>query len=497
MTKIGLALLSLLIQFTVSCGTQAQPSEPAVGPTSQVRHDLSFAQHASLDFQLRVTPADGRRIARDVSKLLQTDQGALGEKCNVEFNFQGEIGKFLEHEIPFAIRNQTDFDNAREHAFQTTFAAFIVGRIAWCGRTRPGIRGCSDKPGRLMLIESPKSPNLQGALGGLLVVHELMHTSGSPHNPKTQYILYEDISKGGPGRTAVECQLLATNLGGRSITMVAGLRVKKDDLLRRQAQVDVSGKTVSGDVAKQAGFDSTSQPALDEFVEAFWMHGVPYQLAQKFSEVDAETLIRRLATETNENVRANIVATLGAIGSKTAVDTLSGIVLSKRGEELSSSEYSVKADAMIALAWASGKRAEAADLLLKGLQPGFWAIEGNWRAQGRSMEQVAEDLAKDAAQALALVGTPAAQQSLKAAAERAEREVEGARVNAEAATRRLKELEGRRRRKSVDDAARALSDSASEARNLQAQKSRQKSFYDSVLKDAEKASRGLDAYYAK
>jgi hypothetical protein len=510
MTKIGLrSVLPLVVLLSVCCGARAQSADPAAARAASAKYDLSFAQHFSLDFDARLTKEDGQKVAQAVTALLQTAPGNLGTACNVEFSLQSEIGTFRQENISDTIRFQEDFEDAREYASQTPYTAFIVDRIQWCNGFIGGgrILGCSDQPGRLMLIVSPKSQSVAPGRGPILVAHELMHTSGSPHNPVTNYILYSDLSKSGPGRTARECSLLATNLGGRGLPpdafLVAELpsaeleprRQRLRAFVEQEPKLRALTQLEANDGAKGSSSEAASPPGVHRFVEAFWVHGVPYKLALRFSDADADALIKRLGTETDANVRANIVATLGAIGSKAAVDTLSGIVLSKRGEELSSLEYGTKGEAMIALAWAASKRPEASGLLIQGLRPEFWTQEWKWHRQGHSDEQVADSLAKDAAMALALVGTPAAQEALKAASDRAQQEVEGARVRVETKTRQLRQIEAQPPSEPSKDSARALNESIAGEKKAQVQSTKKRSFYETLMKEREKASGGLDNYY--
>lgn len=120
-----------------------------------------------------------------------------------------------------------------------------------------------------------------------------------------------------------------------------------------------------------------SEMDIKNFVRQTFIHGVPYEEADRYGANDVDTLLGMLADPSQENYWSNIVVTLCIIGDERAVDPIISFIKSSTGQ-LSHSQYTAKTSAIMAFGYLinkSGNR-KALDYLKESLDPDTWVERG-------------------------------------------------------------------------------------------------------------------------
>ncbi len=87
---------------------------------------------------------------------------------------------------------------------------------------------------------------------------------------------------------------------------------------------------------------------IKDFVRQTFIHGVPFEKANRYGAGDVDTLLGMLADRSQENYWSNIIVTLCIIGDDKAVDPIIAFIKSSTGQ-LSHSQYTAKSSAIMAL----------------------------------------------------------------------------------------------------------------------------------------------------
>jgi len=120
-----------------------------------------------------------------------------------------------------------------------------------------------------------------------------------------------------------------------------------------------------------------SEMDIKDFVRQTFIHGVPFEKANRYGASDVDTLLGMLADRSQENYWSNIIVTLCIIGDERAVDPIIAFIKSSTGQ-LSHSQYTAKSSAIMALGYLinkSGNR-KALDFLKESLNPDTWVQRG-------------------------------------------------------------------------------------------------------------------------
>ena len=161
--------------------------------------------------------------------------------------------------------------------------------------------------------------------------------------------------------------------------------------------------------AEQAGNQGTSVEAL---VRGIYIHGLPYEVAGKYTSNDSEVLIPMLRNPENALYWPNITKVIGIIGDDSAVEPLIEFLHGLDSEtEWSSTIYRGRTSAILALGYLANKRgnAGAMDYLVKSVNPDEWADRDiAWVTAHENAERLMMQLSVSAVSALALTGQPEA-----------------------------------------------------------------------------------------
>lgn len=157
---------------------------------------------------------------------------------------------------------------------------------------------------------------------------------------------------------------------------------------------------------------------IKDFVRQVFIHGVPYNKANKYDSSVVPTLLEMLADQTEEEHWVNVAVVLEIIGDERAVDPLIAFI-EKRGEnDMSRSIYVAKTSALMGLGYLINKTGneKALNYLKQSSVPETWQARGiadisPWQA---SMEERNRDLSKYAIFGLALSGHASAAEHLQA-----------------------------------------------------------------------------------
>ncbi len=167
-----------------------------------------------------------------------------------------------------------------------------------------------------------------------------------------------------------------------------------------------------------AGSGTGREPMdIEEFVRQVYIHGVPYEEANKYGAPVVPTLLKMLKDPKEQDHWSNIVVTLGMIGDESAVEPMIEFIEEGKKGTPSRSRRKAMGSAVTALGYLinkSGSR-KALDYLIKSLTPQARA-EGFLAAITDLFGTTAEwdkDLSKYAVMGLALSGHPRAATALK------------------------------------------------------------------------------------
>lgn len=119
---------------------------------------------------------------------------------------------------------------------------------------------------------------------------------------------------------------------------------------------------------------ATQSMDIKDFVHQTFIHGVPYEEANKYGSDDVPTLLEMLEDTSEQAHWSNIVVTLSIIGNETAVDAVLDYINKEEQGELSVSHYTAKTSAVMALGYAVNKNGnkKALNYLKSCLNPSQW-----------------------------------------------------------------------------------------------------------------------------
>ncbi|TBW10391.1 hypothetical protein E0E52_03865 [Azotobacter chroococcum] len=164
----------------------------------------------------------------------------------------------------------------------------------------------------------------------------------------------------------------------------------------------------------------TGDPGLmdiKDFVRQVFIHGVPYEEANKYDTSVVPTLLKMLEDPTEEAHWANIAVVLEIIGDERAVDPLIAFIEKGVEGEMSRFRYVAKTSALMGLGYLINKTGneKALNYLKQSLAPETWEarrIAGISPFQA-SMDERNRDLSKYAILGLALSGHPSAAEAIR------------------------------------------------------------------------------------
>jgi hypothetical protein len=156
---------------------------------------------------------------------------------------------------------------------------------------------------------------------------------------------------------------------------------------------------------------------IKNFVRQVFIHGVPYEEANKYDTSVVPTLLKMLEDPTEEAHWANIAVVLEIIGDERAVDPLIAFIEKGVEGKMSRYRYIAKTSALMGLGYLINKTGneKALNYLKQSLAPETWKAR---RITGISPFQVSmdernRDLSKYAILGLALSGHPSAAEALR------------------------------------------------------------------------------------
>jgi hypothetical protein len=335
---------------------------------------LMVGKHA----QSRLQGAEGRAIFDQASKALQTKDGPNDVPCKVTLLMAGDVSTF-DYPTPTEIDTPDDF---RTVCLSPGYV-HVVNAINDCaGTTVPGIAGCSDTPGKCIVvvrIENLDSPDEEG----LLWAHEYGHTKGLLHRSDENAIMNSYLGKTERQVDKVEC-------------------------LAFMGQANPN----------QNPSASNRNPDIIDFVHRRYVEGIPFDQASSYSRADAQRLVSLLDDPKQKPYLANIVVTLGMIGDPVVVVPLRTFI-EKGDGEIDTQTLRAKTSALIALGYVVNKNKDqnAFNYLAQGLNPEVWNERKlKWKSNGsQKSDQRNISLVKGSALGLGISGSPEAEQVLSSA----------------------------------------------------------------------------------
>jgi hypothetical protein len=362
-------------------------------------YKLTIRQHTQT---VVLTEKRADQILARMSQILSAKDGPSDTACSITFSRHGGIGTFDSPEVPFSISS--------EPAFKKMTAAQgsvkVVGEIKWCGKFAPNIVGCATRPGRGLSVVRYHT-NGPAAIEAVIWAHEFSHTSGNPHRDFSSALMHPSIALTHVELDADECTRLTNGSAAAAGT-------------GSPAVVDGAPEVHVAQVAPAS--EAPTMP-VEEFVEALWFEGTPYNLASQYSVEDVPTLEAILEDNAEAESWPTAIATLGAIGGDRARDVLIDKLLNENPNgPMSATEYLTRSNALIALGWLAAKDQdpEATRLLVDGTNYDFWAsviAEENWSSEVHATsDELIESLIANSLIGLSLSGTPEAKQRLESLA---------------------------------------------------------------------------------
>jgi hypothetical protein len=335
---------------------------------------LNVSKHA----QSQLADTDAKTIFSQASAVLQSKDGSDDIACNVTFSLAGSVSKF---DLPTPAEIDTP-DDFRAVCSRPGYV-HVVNAINDCaGLTRPGIGGCSDTPGKCIIVvrlDNPVPPDEEG----LLWAHEYGHTKGLQHRHDENALMNPYLGTTERRVNAAECKAFTGHAQG--------------------------GANSRG---------GTPKPSIVEFVHRTYAEGIPFELASSYTHEDAQRLIAMLENPEEKPYLTNIVVTLGMIADPTAVQPLRSFI--EKGEgSIDPQTLRAKTSALIALGYVVNRHKDESALtyLAQGLNPKNWKDKNlKWTLRGtEDAEQRNISLIKASALGLGISGTPEAATALNSA----------------------------------------------------------------------------------
>jgi hypothetical protein len=335
---------------------------------------LDVSKHA----QSQLADTDAKAIFSQASAVLQSKDGPDDISCHVTFSLAGSVSTF-DLPTPAEIDTPGDF---RAVCSRPGYV-HVVNAINDCaGLTSPGIGGCSDTPGKCIIVvrlDNPVPPDEEG----LLWAHEYGHTKGLQHRNDENALMNPYLGTTERRVNGAECSAFTGQAQG---------------------------------AANSHG--GTPKPGIVEFVHRTYAEGIPFEVASSYSREDAQKLIAMLESPDEKPYLTNIVVTLGMIGDPAAVQPLRSFI--EKGEGyIDPQTLRAKTSALIALGYVVNRHNDESALtyLAQGLNPKNWRDKNlKWTLRGaEDAEQRNISLIKASALGLGISGTPEAATALNSA----------------------------------------------------------------------------------
>ena len=255
---------------------------------------------------------------------------------------------------------------------------FVVNRINWCGVIKPNVIGCANTPGSCIVVVR-FSNNLEGHLWA----HEFAHTRGVRHRNTSGALMFPSIGVNNRNLNSNECSVIRRRkLSLRDLTT-----------MNRLNQIDIV-----------------------DFVQQSFTHGIPYEIASKYSAQEGNRIIPILQQNAKDKFWSNIVIVLGMIGVKEFTNTLISFIEQNDNAEISLNDYNARTSAIIALGYIANKSKDnkALEYLKDGLDIKKWEFKKLiWKAPFQSsLDERNIDLYSSSALGLALSGNEKAESLL-------------------------------------------------------------------------------------
>ena len=262
---------------------------PPVAPPGQRTVSVTVHRHSSV----ALSDAEADRILADMGTILQNDDTGPDVATPVRFVRNGAV-RVLPANIPGTIQTSSDLN-----ALLTAGSGIkIVQAIRWCGGPGDSIIGCAPVGSTTVNVAAVRFTANQE---GLIWVHEYGHNCGLGHRTDDpRAVMYPSV---GVDHNVVNEAESAAYLAG---------------------PLSVTGKVMPASGCS-CGAGGLALPAdVRDFVSRHWVEGVPWELASQYGEKDARLLLDWLVNEPerHEEFLTQVVATLGYIGSETAVQPM-------------------------------------------------------------------------------------------------------------------------------------------------------------------------------
>lgn len=174
----------------------------------------------------------------------------------------------------------------------------------------------------------------------------------------------------------------------------------------------------------------SDQIDIRDFVRHLFIHGVPYEEANRYGSAAVPTLLTMLRDPAEEQHWSNIVVVLGMIGDEQAVEPLISFIEAGSQTNISSEHYRAKTSALMSLGYIINKTGNqrALNYLRESVWPETWAsrsVVGIAPFQASTAERNS-DFSKHAILGLALSGRPEAAEILRSLQQPAKTDTERA-----------------------------------------------------------------------
>ena len=320
-------MLKKLILTTLFFGIGTSPFATMANP---IEIKLAVSQHRALPKKLSNSRVDA--IFREMSKIVTKADSGSDVSCRITFKRSGNVGEFIESEVPFSISSRADFRKVNDKDSSIK----VVGEINWCSTLGVNIIGCASRPGSSMAVI--RIPNLKNE--AILWAHEYGHTTGSPHRNVAKQIMRPRLRQTMVELNATECNRMLTQMN-LDPTSPMGM-VSEDEVIAIEASSNES--STAGDVEE-----------VEAFVGETFFEGVPYNQAIKFDAEDVPILISIIDNPERVENWANSVATLGAIGTEEAEKALLDFLFDQPSADLTAIQYLAKSNVPVALGWLAAR----------------------------------------------------------------------------------------------------------------------------------------------
>jgi hypothetical protein len=321
--SIWVSILVLLVVTWLACGPDTT-------------HQFQISRHDTANF----TNADADEMLDEATNLLQTNDGEGDVACNVALVRKGDVTEFL---TGIGVINSPEDLYA---VMGLPGEVKVVRHIFWCGVFSTFL-GCSEIGGNSFIV-TDLGPGNRSAV---VWAHEFGHNKGLLDcHFNCQYKLMNRILHSANRRiNSHECSAFLT----------PRTTIRQTGILTSVAQ-EPSGVAQLLDIKG--------------FVCQTFIHGVPYEEAIRYGSDKVPILLEMLADTTEESYWSNIVLTMGMIGDEQTVEQIIAFIDKAIEGKLSTSQYTAKMTAIMALGYLINKSGskKALTYLQDSLNPSVW-----------------------------------------------------------------------------------------------------------------------------